>query len=380
MGMINEGGTLNAGYQLEEARELLLKPVFESENVLAQAQNALGINVYDVSYGVKNKKKFKRIGKMGPIAKARTNCSTWDPVVIQSMVDDEFTVHAFEVEGELCADEFTGIWENIRGAGNNMNSTVGELAEQLQTALVTRIRGALKDDIFRQVWFAETTFTTTYATGLSQLDMRTRGVLETQMAQFDGLWEQIEDGVTATNIAYVDSYDGTTRYATSANIASWFEAMIDGASNELRAFVNQGQAVFLVQRAFLKAYRQYLQGLGTEMANRLIVEGNGQPLRTVLFYDGIPVIEVPEWDDFDAMLPISGKAKERGLLVALQNLQIGTDAVSSASTGNGRGLVIYQNPEPSAKGRVEMYSAYRLGCGVAYDDLIVASYNGTVLP
>lgn len=380
MGMVNEGVVLNAGYQLEASRELLLKPVFTSDNVLGQVSSILNLPIYDVAYNVKEKRKFKRIGKMGPIAKARTNCSTWDPVVIQSMVDDEFTVHAFEVEGELCADEFTGIWENIRGAGNNMNVTEGELAQQLEQALIMRIRMALKDDIFRQVWFSETTFQTTYATSLSKLDMRTRGVIETQCNQFDGLWEQIEDGVTASNIAYVDSYDGATRYASSANIAAWFEAMLAAASRELKGFVRQGRAVFLVQSAFMTAYRQYLQGLGTEMANRYIKDGDGMPLRSLLFYDGIPVIEVEEWDAFDDMFPIAGKAKERGLLVALENLQIGTDAASTASTGEGKGLLIYRSPEPSAKGRVEMYAAYRVGAGIAYDDLLVASYNGTALP
>lgn len=379
MGMVNPGGTLNAGYQLEAARELILKPVFESENVLGRASNALGFPIYDVGYGVKEKRKFKRIGKMGPVSKARTNCSTWDPVVIQTSVDSEFSVHAFEVEAELCADEFTGIWENIRGAGNNMNATEGELAEQLEQALIIRIRGAMKDDIYRQVWFSETAFTTTHSTGLAKLDMRTRSVLETQCAQFNGFWPLIETAVTASNINYVDSYNGTTRYATSANIAAWFELMLDGASEELRSFIDEGRAVFLVQRAFFKAYREYLQGLGTEMANRLIVDGN--PVKNVLMYDGIPVLVVPEWTQFDNMLDVDGgKGKERGLLVAAENLQIGTDAASNASTGDAQGLLIYQNPEPSAKGKTEMYAAYRLGAGIAYNDLIVASYNGTTLP
>lgn len=378
MGMVNEGGTLNAGYNLEAARELILSPVFESESVLGRASNALGFPIYDVGYGVKEKRKFKRIGKMGPVAKARTNCSTWDPVVIQTSVDSEFSVHAFEVEAELCADEFVGIWENIRGAGSNMNSTEGELAAQLETALITRIRGAMKDDIFRQVWFAETAFTTTHSTGLAKLDMRTRSVLNTQMAQFNGFWPQIETAVTASNIAYVDSYNGTTRYATSANIKAWFEAMLDGASDELRAFVDEGRAVFLVQRAFFKAYREYLQGLGTEEANRFIVEGSNFR-STVLMYDGIPVIVTPEWDNFDKFLDVAGgKYKERGLLVAAENLQIGTD--SSSSAGTEHGLLIYQDPQPSAKGKTEMYAAYRLGCGIAYNNLIVASYNGTTLP
>lgn len=357
----------------------MLKPIFEADNVLGRVSTALEIPIYDVAYGIRHKRKFKRIGKMGAVAKARTNCSTWEPVVIQNMVDAEFQVHAFEVEAELCADEFVGVWENIRGNGNNMNATEGELAQQLTNALVSRITSAMKDDIFRQVWFGETTFNTTHATGLSKLDMRTRGVLETQMNQFDGFWELIEDGVTAGTIGYVDSYDGSTRYADSANIDTFFEEMLDEASDELRAFIDEGRAVFLVQRNFFKAYRQYLQGLGTEMANRFIVDGT--TMRSVLMYDGIPVIEVPEWKQFDKMLDVDGgKGKDRALLVALGNLQIGTDADSTASTGNGRGLVVYRNPEPSAKGRTEMYSAYRLGCGVAYHDLIVASYNSTTLP
>lgn len=380
MGMVNPGGTLNAGYQLEAARELILKPVFESENVLARAANALGFPIYDVGYNVKEKRKFKRIGKMGPVAKARTNCSTWDPVVIQTSVDSEFSVHAFEVEAELCADEFTGIWENIRGAGNNMNSTVGELAAQLETALVTRIKGAMKDDIYRQVWFSETAFVTTHATGLAKLDMRTRSVLETQCAQFDGFWPLIETAVTASQIAYVDSYNGTTRYATSANIQAWFEAMLAAASDELSSFIDEGRAVFLVQKAFFTAYRQYLQGLGTEEANRFIVEGSNFN-NSVLLWNGIPVMVVPEWLAFDKMLDVDGgKYKERGLLVAAENLQIGTDSASSAGTGDGQGFLIYQSPEPSAKGRTEMYAGYRLGVGIAYNDLIVASYNGTTLP
>jgi len=379
MGTVNKGATLNAGYNLEATRELILAPIFESDNVLGRVSTALEIPLYDVAYNVKEKRKFKRIGKMGPVSKARTNCSTWNPTVIQTSVDSEFSVHAFEVEAEMCADEFTGIWENIRGAGNNMNSTEGELASQLEGALVDRIKSSMKDDIFRQVWFSETAFTTTHATGLAKLNMNVRTVLETQMSQFNGFWPTIETRVTASQIAYVDSYNGATRYATSANITAWFELMLDGASDEMDGFVNDGQAAFLVHKAFFKAYRQYLQGLGTEMANRFIIDGN--TVKNVLMYDGIPVVEVPEWKQFDTMLDTDGgKGYERGLLVVGGNLQIGTDAASPTGTGDAQGLLIYQSPELSAKGKTEMYAAYRLGTGIAYNDLIVASYNSTTLP
>ena len=227
MGTVNKGATLNAGYNLEATRELILAPIFESDNVLGRVSTALEIPLYDVAYNVKEKRKFKRIGKMGPVSKARTNCSTWNPTVIQTSVDSEFSVHAFEVEAEMCADEFTGIWENIRGAGNNMNSTEGELAAQLEGALVDRIKSSMKDDIFRQVWFSETAFTTTHATGLAKLNMNVRTVLETQMSQFNGFWPTIETRVTASQIAYVDSYNGATRYATSANITAWLEKIIE---------------------------------------------------------------------------------------------------------------------------------------------------------
>jgi hypothetical protein len=379
MGTVQQQIVLNQGYNLESARELVLKPVFTSDSVLSRTATSLELDVFDVAYNVKEKRKFKRIGKMGPVLKGRTNCNTWDPNAIQMSVDSEFSVYPFELEAELCADEFEGVWENIRGAGNNMHATEGELARQLEEALVLRLRQGLTNDLHRMAWFSEAAFATTHATGLAKLDLRTKTTLEDQMAKFEGFWPTIETRVTASQISYVNTYDGTTNYATSANIVAFFRAMLDAASEELLGMIDTGEGFFLVQRPLLEAYRTYLQGLGTEMANAFLVDG--KPVRNVLYFEGIPVIAVPEWSLFDRLVDTdAGKGKNRGILTVASNLQIGTDVASTASLGNGQGLRIYQSPEPSAKGRTEMYAGIRLGVGIAYNDLMVAAYNGTTLP
>lgn len=379
MGNVSPQVTLNAGYSLESARELVLKPVFTSDSVLARVATAANLDILDVAYNVKEKRKFKRIGKMGPVLKGRTNCNTWNPSPVLTSVDSEFSVYPFELEAEMCADEFEGVWENIRGAGNNMNLTEGELAGQLEQALVLRLREGMTNDLNRMAWFSETAFATTHATGLAKLDISTKTTLEDQCSKFNGFWPTIETRVTASQIGYVDTYDGATNYATSANIVAFLRAMLDAASEELLAFVDQDQAFMLVSRPLLEAYRSYLQGLGTEMANQFLVDG--KPMRNVLYFEGIPVVAVPEWSLFDRLVDTDGgKGKNRAILTVSGNLQVGTDVATTASLGNGQGLLIYQDPAPSAKGRTEMYAGIRLGTGIAYNDLIVAAYNSNTLP
>jgi hypothetical protein len=150
--------------------------------------------------------------------------------------------------------------------------------------------------------------------------------------------------------------------------------MLESASEELLDMIDEGQGFFLVQRPLLNAYRTYLQGLGTEMANQFLVDG--QPMRNVLYFEGIPVVAIPEWSHFDRMMY---RPKNRAILTVSGNMQIGTDVASTASLGNGQGLLIYQSPEPSAKGKIEMYAGIRLGVGIAYNSLMVAAYNSEAL-
>jgi ABC-type arginine transport system ATPase subunit len=56
--------------------------------------------------------------------------------------------------------------------------------------------------------------------------------------------------------------------------------------------------LYMVQGGIFQAYRTYLQSLGTEMANVLIL--NGEMVPGVLMFEGYRVVEIPEWDMYDA--------------------------------------------------------------------------------
>lgn len=128
-----------------------------------------------------------------------------------------------------------------------------------------------------------------------------------------------------------------SRAATTANVDAdalasgesedMFLALWKGASKVLKQ-IPKKQKVLLVTDSVLDNYIEYLEGLGTEQANKLIVDG-----REMYTYRGIPIIPMG-WDEYletdfphaDGELP---PYPHRIIYTALGNLVLGLDAANS---------------------------------------------------
>jgi hypothetical protein len=97
-----------------------------------------------------------------------------------------------------------------------------------------------------------------------------------------------------------------------------FEAMIDAMPNELLSF----SPVIMCSRTMLRNYIQTLKNTGTDSAHQTILNGV-----SVYTYEGIAVMQRPEWDthisgDMNSVYP------HRAVLTTQENLLMGTDGAS----------------------------------------------------
>lgn len=160
-----------------------------------------------------------------------------------------------------------------------------------------------------------------------------------------------------------------TLAATTANVApaalgtdeasATFALMIEAAPNELME--DPSKLRFMVTRSMIENYKATLRALnGSEAAYMMMLDG-----KSVLTFDGIPVIVRREWDstisaDFPGLYP------HRALLTTPENLVFGTDGVSDDMLVEH----FYDKVEQENIVRVE----YKAGTQYIHPEYIVAAY------
>jgi hypothetical protein len=183
----------------------------------------------------------------------------------------------------------------------------------------------------------------------------------------------------------VDSNDGTVagNALNPANIADYLRDLRNKSSMILKSWNrNKPMAeypMYMLQGGLFQAYRTYLQSLGTEMANMLIIDGEAVP--GVLMFEGYRVIEIPEWDMYDYETgnynETTGQSNiQRAIFSAPENLT-GLANMRDVEMMPGSGLVVQVDPIIKNKGKKYMYYAFGMGFGVAQPQLMTASWNSS---
>lgn len=368
-------------------QQLLVEPTLNYENPLSQ--NAW--NIYKYFPGVKSKISMLHLQKPQFNLQPKQPCHIWDPSVRAGARPDQISVESYEMNSEMCADEYDeGCLANIQGDGSSVIEldATSEL-DEFQQATLSLLEDGLRDDIYLISYFADPNFAKAEyswnpSVDLSHLPGDQAKRLKKMMTHGVGWWADIRARADKGLIKRVNTNDGTLsgNALVPGNVEDFFQDMWMAGEPILRNW-NKNRALnmwplFLVQTGIFVAYRKYLKSLGTEMANKLILEGT--PVPGVLMWEGFPVVEVPEWDMFDNLMndydPATGYSRsQRALFTVQQNLCL-AHSVDELEGFPGRGLIVERAPGVSNKGKVEMYLGLRLGMGVAQDSLMVAGFNG----
>lgn len=371
----------------QDATRLVLTPSITAHNPLQD-----NFNLYEV-VEAKNKVKMVHLEEDADFLQAKSNCNTWNPNVSFQSNPHEFTLTDYEVNGEQCTDEFDkGVARLVLDSGQR-SLIFGNTPElnAVEQAMIIMIQRGLTNNLFQNVWFSDPAFNTVSdnwgTADLGHLSPEQRAKLTTTLGLQNGLWDEIVDYVTADQVAYVDTNDGTSggNMLTPANVTTLFEEMLLQADLTLRQWGNsitdQSQKpMFLVQPGLFRAYKRYLQSLGQEPAYQLLINGTAVP--NVLMWDGYMVVAMPEWDMFDhktgRMHATTRRSRhQRAILTVPRNFTIGVN-MENVSGFPGSGLLVQQSTDIIYKGKKWMYYSFGMGASFAHEKLLVAAYNSDI--
>lgn len=295
---------------MANAASLSLSTTFQGDFVLdilteqfVSRTHHIAVTTYDnVKYQLTlpNSEGFNDVLKRGNAAGFTTSGSI-------ALTDTTLTVKEIKSEAEQAWTTFsTSQWSSILGAGvarADLSNT------PLADFLVSNFATKTVDNMISCDWFG------VYASGVDIY------------GSYDGLFlDMLYNGhgssITKTTIS---GYTSGSTLSTDAAIDTILPNMYDNANYILRD-KPKSELMYLVSPTLYQNYQKSLRNLGTEMANQMIL--NGQP---TLSFDGIPVMQVMEWDrdlanadnPLKTLLNVSGA--HLGLLTTRGNLVIGTD-------------------------------------------------------
>jgi len=369
-----------------DVNALVLEPAFNYDNIYQR-----NLSVYKFEVGI-TKLRMTHLSRPSNVLQPKQGCDDWNPTVNFSLRPYEINSVEYELMGEQCPDEFDrGCARNLKDSADEV-TRLGATVNAIEMAMAMQTRKALVDSIYKIAWFGQTDFgaqATAGAYNLSTLPLKEKAKLTAMLEHQNGWWSEIKARVSLGSefgkVRYVDTNDGTSdgNATDPANIVDYLLQMRLSAHPILQYWnINSQQGempVYLLQKGLFDALVKYYRSLGTEQANRLIVDGLQVPNATT--FDGYPVILVPDWDMFDFetgnISTVTGYSKkQRAIFTAAQNL-CGIVHGNSIEGRPESSLAIQQSPLLKDKGKKWMYASMGIGFGIAQPVLMVAGYNSS---
>ncbi len=323
----------------DEISTLLLTPAFSSESPLS--------GNFSVLRNVKVDATMHKLNRPKRFLQSNDNCG-FTPKGKMQLTSRKITVARMKVNLQFCVDElFDTCLERITGAGNDikkMDST--KALKALKAAMMEQVQQGLIDDIFAVAYFGKVTNT------ISDAD------LQSFFALMNGIWEDIFADVTAGNTPAQTGVSGSA--LSSGDSVDLFDDTYGDSKLPLKKF-KKNFLVYNVTSTVYENYLAYLQALGTEMANQLIIDG----VQVGLKYNGIPVIEHPEWDDI--------LVNEYGLTLPhrVQLTVQGNDTLATDISGESTSLRVYSDIDEEF---IKIKGELRLGAREAHPELNSVAY------
>lgn len=322
----------------------------------------------------------------------RANGCGWNPKGQVLMGVDTYNLGSVDYDGEQCPDEFGECLEGIFGQGNDAKDMLATpQGRALFEQLLTRIYTGLGNSMWDLLHFANHPIIDLAAAGgwspvtadewadyINQQTHEQVGGLITildQLMDVTGLEQlQVEidpaTDLSADGTEYTGDVVALFRELTNAALPD-FQIMID----EVRG---QGAPILLVSRSIFQRYKEYLHATYSAIPEGFQLfyrgeDGLSYPVRNVLQWDGMWVVQSSAWSTFDR---INGVTTHRAILTAPGNFGVGYDVqdVLTQQYG-GIGLMVKQWLEPPYKGKVYMSTRFGLtGAIVDPNFLSMAAY------
>jgi len=377
--VIDPQGRSSFSMNMEPATLIFNEVALRKSNIVA---TQLGLYSF-VPVGRYNKAKMLGMNTPKYLLQGRKNCLTWNPKGTISMTADEIQAYPVEFMGSQCADDFFGkCFEYITGTGPDMvdlfstpegNQLLGLALDNIYLGLGNSVHELATfggDPLITQSdtnnWWNKDYLTTDEWTDF--IDQQT-GVGVT--GHIPLIEAAKAEGLAHFNVSLPGGDFSGDAY-TGSDITVEFDKVIAASKTRFRVLVKQRAAdnvVMGVTKSVFDAYKNHLidtyGASGIPSAYLLIIEGEAVP--GVLRYDGVPVVCMDEWTEHDEILGVN---THRILLTAKGNLHIAHDVASIDQFG-GMGLRVEQSMDLRDKGRIDMYTAFQIGAGIANTDFMV---------
>jgi hypothetical protein len=321
----------------------------------------------------------------------KANGCGWNPKGRVTMGTEVHQLGSVDYDGEQCPDEFAECLEGIFGQGNDAKDMLGTPAGRaLFEQLLSRVYTGLGNSMWDLLHFANhpvidladaggwsPVTAAEWADYIGQQTHEQVGGLITildQLKDVTGL-EQLQATIQSSDVS-ADGRDYT------GDVIDLFNSLVATALPDFQIMVDevrgQGAPIIVCSRSIFQAYKNYLTATYNAIPEGFQLfyrgeDGTSYPVRNVLQWDGIWVVQASAWNTFDR---INGVTTHRAVLTAPGNFGVGYD-VQDVLTGQygGIGLMVKQWLEPPYKGKVYMSTRFGLtGAIVNPDFLSMAAY------
>lgn len=292
-----------------EINELILKPVFVSENVFN--------STFKVMPRVKDKAKMYFLGAPSRFIQKNNACD-FTPKGSMPLTVRDIAVQRLKIEMKQCKDEVfdTCLEKDLTGEGNAIFEPGSTEADaSLIAGMTEQIAAGISNDLFKLASFAKPGQTISIIGSTDFYDV--------DSALSQGLFPNIEEDVAAGRIVQVDAGSGTA--LGSGDAVDIFKGLWGNRSLEFKGLEAELQLHEIhCTQSIADNYLDTLEALGTEAANSIIVNGVRR-----LTWRGIPVIPKPVWDaELQNPQVFALTAPHRAVLTVANNMRVATDLTS----------------------------------------------------
>jgi hypothetical protein len=362
-----------------ETTDLLIGPA-----ILLSQPLLNDLRIFRVFSNVRGKKRIAVLQNVKSVMREPINCA-WKPYQKSDWSGREWSTCKFQLQFEICKEEFDGCLELIEAEGVQQHNPMAGDVDMITRAYIEFVKLNLKNDIATWVWFGDEDFgTADYVWGDTLADFVEPSELarmtETLARDCNGIWRTIFEMAANGEIKQqVQAVKAGADATNPTDVERFLDSMLAQAPSRLkglRSTTNIGERpVFLVQPDIFEAlYTAYSNRCACE-ANAYIMEGT--PIDGVLMYKGFPVVSVPEWQTFDEAI---GAYKTKSMYQRAIFTKRGADANlailhSAADLADGQGFMVEHDDTLRGSFKTLVQADFRLGVGVIDAEMIVFATN-----
>lgn len=373
-------------FSTEEAHNLSVKPGVHLANPLTPGGAGLA-KVIDQ----RHEYRMLHLNVPEDVLQPQTGCSVWNPSTKMYVVNDKITCTYFEVQEEMCPDEFlSSCLHNISSKGAQIEGVMlnsNGVLSAITGAIVVGLQTSVGSSTHKVGWFSDPNFgggSYHSASKVNYYDRRSTAEvtrMTNMLNKMEGIDTILRRRVGTGRVAFVNTNDGTgaaNNATLPANIGDFLRDLILHSSDALRYWFRlTGQhPVIKLQSGLFNAYIDYLKTLpGGSDNHKFVVDGT--PQDGVYKYDKYPVIEWHDADLFDFSIglknPSTGHSwNQRAIFTVPENPTLITNVQANSF---GRGLNIQTSPLIVDKGKTWMHMNLGVGAGIAHNELVTYGYN-----